>query len=85
MVIRKIKSSCDASDNDFKALATEIDKLKAIYDNVRITTEMGQPVTKEVDGMLVIEQNEITTVEITEEQVAQIIAQIKSMRNSIVE
>lgn len=73
------------SDSDFKALAKQIDELKAIYDNVRITTEMGQPVTKEVDGMLVIEQNEITTVEITDEQVAQIIAKIKEIRAGIVD
>ena len=72
------------SDSDFNPLAKEIDELKAIYDNVRITTEMGQPVTKEVDGMLVIEQNEITTVEITDEQVAQIIAKIKDIRAGIV-
>ncbi len=72
------------SDNDFKALAEEIDALKAIYDKVRITTEMGAPETKEVNGMLIIEQNEITHVEITDELVAQIIAKVKEIRNNIV-
>ncbi len=72
------------SDNDFKALGKQVDELKAIYDGVRITTEMGVPETKEVNGMLVIEQNEVTTVEITEEQVGKIIAKVKEIRNGVI-
>lgn len=72
------------SDVYFKELSKQIDELKAIYDGVRITTEMGTPETKEVNGMLVIEQNEITTVEITDEQVASIIAKVKEIRNDVI-
>lgn len=72
------------SDVYFKELSKQIDELKAIYDGVRITTEMGAPETKEVNGMLVIEQNEVTTVEITEEQVASIIAKVKEIRNGVI-
>ncbi len=72
------------SDVYFKELSKQIDELKAIYDGVRITTEMGTPETKEVNGMLVIEQNEITTVEITDEQVASIVAKVKEIRNGVI-
>ena len=78
-----VKNYAD-TDSNFKTLAKQIDGLKAVYDNVRITTEMGAPETKEVNGMLVIEQNEITHVEISEATVAQIIATVKDIRNDIV-
>ena len=51
---------------------------------MKITTEFGEPTTKEVDGMLVIEQNEISHVEITPEQVTAIIEKIKAARQFIV-
>ena len=73
------------ADNNFKALISKIEAIKKLYENVRITTEFGEPVTKEVDGMLVIEQNEISHVEITPEQVKEIIAAIKDARQFIVE
>ncbi len=72
------------TESEFKNLGKMMGDLKSIYDGVRITTELGQPVTKEVDGMLVIEQNEITHVEITPEQVNSIIEQVNAIRNSII-
>lgn len=78
-----VKNYAD-TDNNFKTLAKQINGLKNVYDNVRITTEMGAPETKEVNGMLIIEQNEITHVEISDETVQQIIATVKDIRNDIV-
>lgn len=72
------------TESEFKNLSKMMGDLKSIYDGVRITTELGQPETKEVDGMLVIEQNEITHVEITPEQVNSIIEQVNAIRNSII-
>lgn len=72
------------TESEFKNLGKMMGDLKSIYDGVRITTELGQPETKEVDGMLVIEQNEITHVEITPEQVNSIIEQVNAIRNSII-
>lgn len=80
-----ILNNYSKGDSDFQSLVSKIDDLKKIYDNVRITTEFGEPQTKEVDGMLIIEQNEITHVEITDEQVAQIIEKIKAAREFIVQ
>lgn len=83
-IIDIVVNTYGRSDSDFKALSAEVDKLKKIYDGVVVTTEMGAPITKEVDGMLVIEQNEITTVNITPEQVDAIIAQVGTIRNMLI-
>lgn len=72
-------------DANFQNLVAKVDEVKKIYDQVEITYELGEPITKEVDGMLVIEQNEMTHVKITPEQVSAIIAKIKDLRQFIVE
>ncbi|MCQ7926328.1 hypothetical protein NP234_24405 [Salmonella enterica] len=83
-IISIVVNTYGRSDSDFKALSHEIEKLKQIYGGVEVTTQMGDPITKEVDGMLVIEQNEITTVNITPEQVDAIINQVAVIRNLII-
>ena len=83
-IISIVVNTYGRSDSDFKAISKEVDKLKEIYNGVEVTTQMGEPQTKEVDGMLVIEQNEITTVNITPEQVSAIINQIGVIRNSVI-
>lgn len=80
-----ILNNYSKGDTNFQSLVSKLDDLKKIYDDVRITTEFGAPETKEVDGMLIIEQNEMTHVEITPEQVAQIIDKVKVARQFIVE
>ncbi len=84
-ILMIVLNNYSKADNNFKALISKIEAIKKLYENVRITTEFGEPVTKEVDGMLVIEQNEISHVEITPEQVKEIIAAIKDARQFIVE
>ncbi len=80
-----ILNNYSKGDANFQSLVSKLDDLKKIYDEVRITTEFGAPETKEVDGMLIIEQNEMTHVEITPEQVARIIDKVKVARQFIVE
>ena len=72
------------ADYDFKTLSNKVTELKRIYDNVKITMEMGEPITKEVDGMLVIEQNEITHVDIKPETVSAITSKIDEIRDFLV-
>ena len=72
-------------DAHFQEPVSKVDDVKKIYDDVQITYELGEPVTKEVDGMLVIEQNELTHVKITPEQVSAIIAKVNDLRQFIVE
>ena len=79
-----ILNNYSKTDKNFKDLVVKIEEIKKIYDGVRITTELGEPITKEVDGMLVIEQNEISHVEITSEQVDAIIEKVKEARKFVV-
>ncbi len=80
-----ILNNYSRGDANFQALVSKVDEVKKIYDDVVITYELGEPVTTEKDGMLVIEQNEITHVKITPEQVSSIIAKIKDLRQFIVD
>lgn len=73
------------ADKNFKDLAEKIENISKIYDNVRITVEIGDPIIVEKDGMLTIDSNEITHVEITDEQVKEIIENIKAARQFVVE
>ncbi len=84
-ILQIILKNYSKSDTNFQALVAKIEAVMEAYEGVRITTELGAPITKEVDGMLVIEQNEISHVEITPEQVTDIIEKIKDTRAFIVE
>ena len=84
-ILQIILANYSKSDENFKQLVNRIDELKRLYDDVRITTEFGEPVSKEVDGMLIIEQKEITHVEITPKQVKDIVEKVKSVRQYVVE
>lgn len=69
---------------NFSELAERIASLKAVYKDVTITTEIGEPKTIEQDGKLVIVQDEISHVEITPEQVDAIVKEINSLREFII-
>ncbi|MBR6250891.1 MAG: hypothetical protein IKR17_06835 [Bacteroidales bacterium] len=71
-------------DRNFQTLEDKINELQTVYEGVRITTEFAPPEMVEQDGMLVIVQHEISHVEISDEQIAQIIAKIKELREFIV-
>ena len=84
-ILRIVINTYSKSDRDYKALSGKIEELKHIYEGVKVTTEMGEPETQEIDGMLIIVQNEITHIDITEDQVKSIIAKINEIRSSLVE
>ncbi len=58
--------------------------IKEKYREVRITYTLGEPVSKEVDGALVVEQTETSQVDMTDEQLAGIIEITKSIRNKLI-
>lgn len=72
------------SDPNFAKLSGQISLLKEAYSGVTITTEVGTPTRVERNGILMIEQNEVSKVNITPEQLKAIIVQIKSIRSIIV-
>lgn len=65
-------------------VVSELAAVKNIYDEIRITIEVGEPKAIEVDGMLTIVQTETSTVHYTEEQMQQIIEQAEIIRNKLI-
>jgi len=72
------------NDPNFTELSAYLQDLKGLYSKVKITTEFSEPKRMEVDGSLIIVQDEISHVEISPEQVTAIIDQIKKIREFIV-
>jgi len=72
-------------DENFAKLGKEIEKLKVAYEGVKITTEVGEPTKMEKDGALIIIQNEISHIEVSPENMAKIIKEIKSLRQYVIQ
>lgn len=71
-------------DTEFKALCSNLQDIKNIYRDIRITYTQGDPVSTEKDGGLVIEQTESSVVEMTDKQLEDIIEITKNIRNRLI-
>lgn len=71
-------------DKYFAGIVAEFDKMKAIYETIKITYEYKEPETKEVNGQLVIVNNSKSTVNITDEQVITITEALANIRGNMV-
>jgi hypothetical protein len=71
-------------NSNFKSLIENVGQLKALYKNVKITKEVGEPKTIEQDGMLIIVQDEVSHVQISPESLSTIIERIKAIRTDVV-
>jgi len=71
-------------DKKFFDLIERINKIKALFKDVSITYEVGEPEAVEVNGVLTIIQNETSVVNITDEQIKAITAEVENVRNFIV-
>jgi hypothetical protein len=58
--------------------------IAAKYDQIKITYLPGNPVSSEKDGGLVITQTETSKVEMTDEQLAEIIEITGNVRNKLI-
>ena len=72
------------SDPEVEKLVVDFNELKTLYDQVQIITTYGEPITKEVDGMLVIEDQSTSEVKMAEELLTQIIVKTKELRTKII-
>jgi len=72
------------NDAKFQNLITQLQEIKKQFDDIKITIEVGDPETKEVDGMLMIIQNEKSIVHISDEQLHNIIEKTELVRNQII-
>ncbi len=65
----------------FTDLIADYTKIKNYFDAVKITYEMGEPKTVEVDGMYMVIQDETTHIEMTDQTLSNIIATTEEIRN----
>lgn len=71
-------------DPYFKKLGSYFSEVKKVYDGITITYEYKEPITKEVNGELVIEDNTTSKVVVTEEQQKTIREVITKLRKEII-
>jgi len=79
LILNPYKSQQQIAD-----LLAQMNEIKEVFDQVDIIYEMGRPETVEKDGMVMIVQNEKSIVQITEEQLQQIISKIEEVRNKLI-
>ncbi len=71
-------------DAEYKKLCEYLQQIREKYRDVRISYTLGEPVSVEKDGGLVITQTETSKVEMTEEQLADIIQITKEIRDKLI-
>ena len=71
-------------DSEFNALCRSLQEIKDKYRDVKITYTLGDPVSVEIKGALVIQQTEKSIVEMTDEQLEEIIEVTRSIRDKLV-
>lgn len=72
------------NDPELNRLISYFKELKIIYNEVEIITTYGDPITKEVNGMLVIEDQSTSEVKMNDETLLKIIEKIKELRTKII-
>ncbi len=72
------------SNPRFAKLLKEFQALKKTYDGINIVTTDTEPISKIVNGMLVIKQTSKSTVHITDEQIDQITTEVNDLRNKVI-
>ena len=73
------------SDPYFANILSHFELLKTEFNKVKITYEYRPPVSKEINGQLVVEDNSSSTVHITEEMLKKITDAIERTRDKMVE
>jgi hypothetical protein len=70
--------------SEFAKLCADLTNLSEKYREVKMTYTLGEPETSEVDGRLTVKQNEESIVEMTDQQLTDIIELTKTIRNNII-
>jgi hypothetical protein len=72
------------SDKQFAELIEELNILKDEFNDVTITIQKGEPEAVEEDGMLIIVQNDVSVVNISNERLKSIITKTEDIRNKLI-
>jgi hypothetical protein len=68
-------------DEGFAKIIEDYKSIKTYFDEVEITYELGEPETIEIDGMLMVVQDESSTINMSEETLSNIIDVTEKIRN----
>jgi hypothetical protein len=71
-------------DPEYTRLCRDMNDIKAKYHDVRITYTLGEPVSEEKDGGLVVTQTETSVVDMSKEQLEGIIEITANIRNRLI-
>jgi hypothetical protein len=74
---------CDR-DPEFGDICGYLEEIKAAFRDVNITFTLGDPISEEVNGSLVVTQTETSEVEMTDQQLEDIIAVTKKVRDKLI-
>jgi hypothetical protein len=72
------------SDQNMASLLEDMNKLKEQFDKVQITYTYKEPTFKVVDGVMVIQDNSTSTINITPDNINEIRTAAQSIRNKII-
>jgi hypothetical protein len=71
-------------DNEFQQLCHDLETIKEKYREVKITYSQGDPITVEKDGRLEVIQTETSQIDMTDEQLTDIVGITKEIRNRLI-
>jgi hypothetical protein len=71
-------------DNEFRKLCQDLETVKEKYRDVKITYTQGDPITVEKDGRLEVIQTETSQIEMTDEQLTDIVGITREIRNRLI-
>ena len=70
-------------DPNVAKLISDFEEIQALYKDVRITYEYGEPIPVEKDGVLTFKQNDTQTIIMSDETLNNIIKKVQSVRNKL--
>jgi hypothetical protein len=82
-LIKIITPYCE-NDKECTTVCSYLRDISSKYENVKIHYTKGEPSSSEKDGVLVVTQNETSKVEMTDEQLDEIIVISESVRNKLI-
>jgi hypothetical protein len=82
-LIRIVAPYCD-NDKEFATVCSYLRDIASKYENIKISYTKGDPSSSEKDGILVVTQTETSMVEMTDEQLAEIIDITGNVRNKLI-
>ncbi len=83
-LIRIVNPYCE-NDKEFSIVCNYLRDIASKYANVKISYSKGDPSAREKDGVLVITQNDSSKVDMTDEQLAEIIDMTGYVRNKLID